>query len=43
VIGLGTWELGRDDLDRDPILRAETVEDAMTQLRRVLPQLQGRA
>jgi uncharacterized protein (TIGR00725 family) len=42
VIGLGTWELGRDDLDRDPILRAETVEDAMAQLRRVLPQLQGR-
>jgi len=41
VIGLGTWELGRDDLDRDPILRAETVEDAMIQLRAVLPQLQG--
>ena len=43
VIGLGTWELGRDDLDRDPILRAETVDDAMTQLRAVLPQLQGSA
>jgi uncharacterized protein (TIGR00725 family) len=42
VIGLGTWELGRDDLDRDPILRAETVEDAMAQLRHVLPQLRGR-
>jgi uncharacterized protein (TIGR00725 family) len=26
VIGLGTWELGRDDLDRDPIVRAETTD-----------------
>jgi uncharacterized protein (TIGR00725 family) len=41
VIGLGTWELGRDDLDSDPILRAETVDGAMTQLRQVLPQLRG--
>ena len=41
VIGLGTWELGRDDLDLDPILRAETVEAAMTHLRSVLPQPGG--
>jgi uncharacterized protein (TIGR00725 family) len=41
VIGLGTWELGRDDLDLDPILRAETVEAAMAHLRGVLPQLGG--
>jgi uncharacterized protein (TIGR00725 family) len=38
VIGLGTWALGRDDLDRDPIVRAETPEDAITELRRFLPQ-----
>jgi uncharacterized protein (TIGR00725 family) len=37
VIGLGTWELGRDDLDRDPIVRAETVDEAIEHLRRVLP------
>lgn len=39
VIGLGTWELGRDDLAKDPIVRTETPDDAMTQLRRFLPQM----
>jgi uncharacterized protein (TIGR00725 family) len=39
VIGMGTWELGRDDLDRDPIIRAETPEEALAALRKVLPQL----
>ena len=39
VIGMGTWELGRDDLDRDPIIRAETPGEALEALRRVLPQL----
>jgi hypothetical protein len=37
VIGLGTWELGRDDLDRDPIVRADTPEAAIAQLLRLLP------
>ncbi|HEY8019081.1 MAG TPA: TIGR00725 family protein [Actinomycetota bacterium] len=37
VIGMGTWELGRDDLDRDPIIRAETPDEALAALRRVLP------
>jgi uncharacterized protein (TIGR00725 family) len=37
VIGLGTWELGRDDLDRDPIVRAETADEAIAQLLRLLP------
>lgn len=37
VIGLGTWELGRDDLDRDPIVRAETADDAIAHLLRLLP------
>jgi uncharacterized protein (TIGR00725 family) len=32
VIGLGTWALGRDDLDRDPIVRAETPQEAMGRL-----------
>ena len=32
VIGLGTWELGRDDLDRDPIVRAETADAAIAHL-----------
>lgn len=41
VIGMGTWELGRDDLDRDPIIRAETPDEALDALRRVLPQLSG--
>jgi uncharacterized protein (TIGR00725 family) len=36
VIGLGTWELGRDDLDRDPIVRAETPDEAIDHLRRLL-------
>jgi uncharacterized protein (TIGR00725 family) len=39
VIGVGTWELGRDDLATDPIVRAETPEQAVAELRRVLPQL----
>jgi uncharacterized protein (TIGR00725 family) len=39
VIGLGTWELGRDDLDRDPIVRAETAEEALARLREALPAL----
>jgi uncharacterized protein (TIGR00725 family) len=38
VIGLGTWELGRDDLDRDPILRADSPGDALDRLARSLPQ-----
>jgi uncharacterized protein (TIGR00725 family) len=37
VIGLGTWELGRDDLERDPIVRVETPADAIDHLRRALP------
>jgi hypothetical protein len=41
VIGVGTWELGRDDLATDPIVRAETPEEALAELRRVLPQLGG--
>jgi uncharacterized protein (TIGR00725 family) len=41
VIGLGTWELGRDDLATDPIVRAETPEEAVEQLRRFLPQMSG--
>ncbi|MEX0985558.1 MAG: TIGR00725 family protein [Actinomycetota bacterium] len=40
VIGVGTWELGRDDLDRDPIVRAETADEALEHLRRALPGLQ---
>jgi uncharacterized protein (TIGR00725 family) len=39
VIGIGTWELGRDDLDRDPIVRVNDVNEAMAALRRVLPQM----
>jgi len=39
VIGVGTWELGRDDLAADPIVRAETPEEAVAELRRLLPQL----
>ena len=39
VIGMGTWELGRDDLDRDPLIRADTPGEALEALRRVLPQL----
>jgi uncharacterized protein (TIGR00725 family) len=37
VIGVGTWELGRDDLDRDPIVRAETPDQALERLREALP------
>jgi uncharacterized protein (TIGR00725 family) len=39
VIGIGTWELGRDDLDRDPIVRVNDVDEAMEALRRLLPQM----
>jgi uncharacterized protein (TIGR00725 family) len=39
VIGIGTWELGRDDLDRDPIVRVNDVDEAVEALRRVLPQM----
>jgi uncharacterized protein (TIGR00725 family) len=39
VIGVGTWELGRDDLAKDPIVRAETPEEALMELRRVLPRM----
>ena len=39
VIGVGTWELGRDDLDVDPIVRANDVHEAMDALRRMLPQM----
>jgi uncharacterized protein (TIGR00725 family) len=42
VIGLGTWALGRDDLDRDPIVRAETPVEALDRLRELLPQLAER-
>jgi len=37
VIGLGTWELGRDDLDVDPIERAESADGALKLLARLLP------
>ena len=37
TIGLGTWELGRDDLDRDPIVRVETPEAAIAELHRLVP------
>jgi uncharacterized protein (TIGR00725 family) len=39
VIGIGTWELGRDDLDRDPIVRVSDVDEAMKALRTLLPQM----
>ncbi len=39
VIGIGTWELGRDDLDRDPIVRVNDVDEEMEALRRLLPQM----
>jgi uncharacterized protein (TIGR00725 family) len=39
VIGIGTWELGRDDLDRDPIVRVNDVDEAVASLRRLLPQM----
>jgi predicted Rossmann-fold nucleotide-binding protein len=39
VIGIGTWELGRDDLDRDPIVRVNDVDEALASLRGLLPQM----
>src|SRR6476659_3674711 len=39
VIGIGTWELGRDDLDRDPIVRVNDVAEAVASLRSLLPQM----
>src|SRR6478735_9237115 len=39
VIGIGTWELGRDDLDRDPIVRVNEVDEAVASLRGLLPQM----
>ena len=39
VIGIGTWELGRDDLDRDPIVRVNDVAEAVASLRGPLPQM----
>lgn len=39
VIGIGTWELGRDDLDADPIVRAPDAATAIEELRRLFPQL----
>jgi hypothetical protein len=39
VIGIGTWELGRDDLDADPIVRAPDAPAAIEELRRLLPHL----
>jgi uncharacterized protein (TIGR00725 family) len=38
VIGLGTWEIGRDDLDHDPIVRAESPGSALEHLQRLLTQ-----
>jgi uncharacterized protein (TIGR00725 family) len=37
VVGLGTWELGRDDLDTDPIVRADTPDAAIAELQRLVP------
>jgi uncharacterized protein (TIGR00725 family) len=37
VVGLGTWELGRDDLERDPIVRADTPDEAIAELQRLVP------
>jgi uncharacterized protein (TIGR00725 family) len=39
VIGIGTRELGRDDLDRDPIVRVADTEAALVQLCGLLPQM----
>jgi uncharacterized protein (TIGR00725 family) len=39
VIGVGTWELGRDDLDRDPIVRVADAAGALDELHRLLPHL----
>ena len=40
VIGIGTWELGRDDLDTDPIVRVGDAASAVEKLRTLLPHLQ---
>ncbi len=40
VIGIGTWELGRDDLDSDPIVRVNDVGEAIAAMRGLLPQMQ---
>ena len=37
VIGVGTWELGRDDLERTRSCAPTTPEQALESLRRVLP------
>ena len=37
--GIGTWALGRDDLDRDPIVRVADSEAAVAELRGLLPQM----
>ena len=37
VVGLGTWELGRDDLEHDPIVRADTPDEAIAELQRLVP------
>ena len=29
VVGLGTWDLRRDDMEADPLMRAETAEEAV--------------
>ena len=29
VVGLGTWDLRRDDMEADPLVRAETAADAV--------------
>ncbi|MET0800634.1 MAG: TIGR00725 family protein [Actinomycetota bacterium] len=29
VIGLGTWDLRRDDMEADPVIRAESAEEAV--------------
>lgn len=29
VVGLGTWDLRRDDMEADPLMRAETPEEAV--------------
>lgn len=36
VVGVGTWELGRDDLEQDPIVRVETADEAVERLRAIL-------
>lgn len=36
VVGVGTWELGRDDLEKDPIVRVEAADEAVERLRAIL-------